>query len=120
MMTKIAASDSYHGRYNNLGWWIHHVTEMSRRKTTGPKDRLHALDGVLHRLKSTFDDHEFLWVLPSSALEVALLWWPQHRGGNSSIRNAAVDNSGVVIPSWSWAGYAGEVYYREYNLCETA
>jgi Heterokaryon incompatibility protein (HET) len=47
MLAKTAATDAYHGVNNNLGWWVHHVDEICRRKTTLPKDRLHALDGVL-------------------------------------------------------------------------
>jgi hypothetical protein len=58
--------------------------------------------------------------MPTAALDVALLWRPLHGDRNSSIRTAAIDNSGVMIPSWSWAAWTGEIYYRIWNLCETA
>ncbi|KAK5659738.1 hypothetical protein OQA88_949 [Cercophora sp. LCS_1] len=120
-LSKVAAEDAYHGLYDNFGWWTHHVREMCRRNTTVPKDRLHALDGVLHHLQDLFDGHEFVWGLPSSALEVALLWRPvQNDSSRGCFRNAAKDNTGVVLPSWSWAGWTGEVYWRLWNICETA
>lgn len=119
MLVKTVSTDPHHGIHNSIGWWVHHVREICRRKTTEPKDRLHALDGILQHLRSLFDNHEFVWGMPTSALDVALLRRPFGES-SSSIRSPAIDNSGVVIPSWSWAGWTGEIHYRVWNLCETA
>jgi len=58
------------GIFNNLDWWQHHVQE---RITTAPKDRFHALEGVLGHLRSLFGDHEFVWVLPNYGVHSAML-----------------------------------------------
>jgi len=116
MLSKTDAADTHQGLLTNLGWWKHHVYEMCRRKTREPKDRFHALEGVLAQLRSLFDDHEFVCGLPTTALDIALLWHPQ----GSSFRNVAIDNSGVALPSWSWVGWTGDIWYRMWNICETS
>ncbi|KAF9762310.1 hypothetical protein IL306_003457 [Fusarium sp. DS 682] len=114
MLARTTAQDVHKGGRTNFGWWWHHVEAISARKTTMPKDRFHALEGILYRLQSLFDDHEFAWGLPTSALDIALLWRPS----GACVRNAAIDNSGVQLPSWSWVGWTGKINYRIWNICE--
>lgn len=120
MLTRLTPSDPYHGRRNNLWWWYEHVRNISARSTTNPKDRLHALGGILHHLEGMFDNHKFVWGHPSSALDISLLWRPAEMKDRDMVRNAAIDNMGVTIPSWSWAGWSGPIKFRIWNLCETA
>ncbi|KAJ3533120.1 hypothetical protein NM208_g8130 [Fusarium decemcellulare] len=114
MLARTTAQDVHEGGRTNFGWWWHHVEAISSRKTTEAKDRFHALEGILYRLQSLFDDHGFAWGLPTSALDVALLWRPS----GACVRNAAIDNSGVQLPSWSWVGWTGKIRYRIWNICE--
>lgn len=89
------------------------VSEYTKRSITNPLDKVRAFDGVLGRLHRPLKC-PFLFGLPISIFDIALLWMPVGRctRGKES------------FPSWSWAGWTGAVAYDQLegdtltNLCE--
>ncbi|KAI1737958.1 heterokaryon incompatibility protein-domain-containing protein [Xylaria scruposa] len=87
------------------------VTEYTRRSLGNPTDKLKAFQGILGRLKEPFQA-PFLFGLPMSLFDVALLWYP--------IESLTRTNYGFPR---SWAGWNGSVQWDEdkelLNLCES-
>lgn len=81
------------------------VTEYTRRQMSFHEDGLNAVSGVLNQLRPWFRG-DFLSGLPSTELDQALLWYPK---GNTVRRTDQV--GGILFPSWSWAGWVGQVEY---------
>jgi hypothetical protein len=77
----------------------------NKREFTFSRDTLHALDGIISSL-TAFDDG-FLWGLPLMFFDLALLWQPQERLTRRSRSKVGPDD--IVPPSWSWAGWQGEL-----------
>lgn len=80
------------------------VCMYNRRTLTFPEDVLDALSGSLSALSCTFQGG-FISGLPRFCFDAALLWQPW----NELERRVSqrVDSSEAVLPSWSWAGWAG-------------
>lgn len=79
------------------------ASQYSQRILTKEIDALRAIDGVLTVLSNGFQA-EMLHGLPESFLDAALLW----RAAKSLSRRCI-----NTIPSWSWAGWEGEVVYSD-------
>jgi hypothetical protein len=77
----------------------------NKREFTFSRGTLHALDGIISSL-TAFDDG-FLWGLPLMFFDLALLWQPQERLTRRSRSKVGPDD--IVPPSWSWAGWQGEL-----------
>jgi hypothetical protein len=94
------------GPATNFEVYAEVVTEYTRRQMSFHEDGLNAVSGVLNQLRSWFRG-DFLSGLPSTELDQALLWYPR---GNTVRR---MDQAGkVLFPSWSWAGWVGQVDYQ--------
>jgi hypothetical protein len=82
------------------------VEGYTSRNITYHEDALKAFTGVLSYLETAFRG-TFLFGLPDTELDQALLWYPvsdQHRRQSS--------RGDDLFPSWSWAGWVGGVRYR--------
>ncbi|KAK3626290.1 hypothetical protein LTR56_019867 [Elasticomyces elasticus] len=80
------------------------VTEFTSRKLSYLVDVLNAFQGVAGRLFVLFQD-EFLFGLPASELDIALLWQPKE----PLERRIDPYTRQPMFPSWSWAGWVGGV-----------
>ena len=83
------------------------VVEYTKRNMSDESDIINAFQGVLNLLQPAFRG-EFLFGLPETELDAALLWQP------TSVIRRRVDpeTKAPLFPSWSWAGWVGEVAYR--------
>jgi len=84
------------------------VEVYSTKEMTFSSDTLNALSGVLQQLTYVCFPAGCYWGLPVDILPFALLW--QHRG--SQIRR-------LEFPSWSWAGWKGELFSAGINGSST-
>jgi hypothetical protein len=81
------------------------VNQYTCRKFTFERDIIDALDGLFSSLR-TVEDEAFICALPETLLDTALLWQPK---GPLRRRKPLLD--GRMIPSWSWAGWVGNIGY---------
>jgi hypothetical protein len=90
--------------YNNAN--LPHPTLVNRRNLTYPEDILDAFAGILTHLSRSFPGG-FISGLPQMCFDAALLWQPW----TPMIRRKAIGRSAsdAVLPSWSWAGWAGNM-----------
>ncbi|KAJ5546938.1 HET-domain-containing protein [Penicillium frequentans] len=77
------------------------VEGYTLRQTTYKSDAIRAMEGLLHIFQLSFKS-EFISGLPKSLLDVALLW----RATRQLKRREG-------FPSWSWAGWEGQVTYNK-------
>jgi Heterokaryon incompatibility protein (HET) len=83
------------------------VENFTKRSLTFEADIENAFQGMASLLQPAFKG-DFLFGLPETELDVALLWQP-----NSLIRRRFDPETGnPIFPSWSWAGWVGEVKYK--------
>ena len=82
------------------------VKKFTKRTFTFEKDVINAFEGIVSLLQPAFRS-DFLCGLPETELDVALLWQP-----TSVIRRRIDESTGEpIFPSWSWAGWIGEIDY---------
>ena len=82
------------------------VSEYTRRTLTDESDVVNAFQGIVSLLQLGFKG-DFLFGLPETELDIALLWQP-----DSHIRRRVnPETKAPLFPSWSWAGWVGEVAY---------
>jgi hypothetical protein len=97
--THIVRSETFNQYAKLLGQYTH-------RQMTNDGDILNALGGLLHIFRQFFK-FPMKYGLPEILFDVALLWQPAEKlaprktGGNTK------------FPSWSWAGWTGQVKYEE-------
>ncbi|KAF2129553.1 hypothetical protein P153DRAFT_21496 [Dothidotthia symphoricarpi CBS 119687] len=83
------------------------VEEYTTRDMALQEDALKALTGVLSYLQTSFRG-SFLYGLPDTEIDQALLWRPR----DNAIRRK--DRTGrYLFPSWSWAGWIGSVEFEQ-------
>ncbi|KAI5799809.1 heterokaryon incompatibility protein-domain-containing protein [Geopyxis carbonaria] len=88
------------------------VQEYTRRNVSFDSDALNAFMGVAAVLSESYGDHiKLLYGLPEAHIESALLWQPR-----MNITRRYAEDRGVFLPSWSWAGWKGEVTYSNRSL----
>lgn len=84
------------------------VHDYANRKLTYAEDGLHAISSLLSLMSSSFSSG-FISGLPEMFFNEALLWQPaepmQKRQSSTGVNN---------LPSWSWAGWEGEIVRREW------
>ncbi|KAF2247538.1 HET-domain-containing protein [Trematosphaeria pertusa] len=92
------------------------VADYTHRRMSYSSDVLRALSGILPTLSKTFarrskEDHEvFRYGLPETLIDVALLWQPV--GPLKRRRHCTKPTcTEPYMPSWSWAGWEGDVEY---------
>lgn len=82
------------------------VIEYTKRTLSDESDTINAFQGIASLLQPGFKG-DFLFGLPETELDIALLWQ-----SNSLIRRRLnPETNKPLFPSWSWAGWAGEVAY---------
>jgi hypothetical protein len=87
------------GSYNIL------VQYYSRRELTYESDAINAMAGLLHRLSARLGP--LIKGLPIKLLDITLLWWHRNPGKRRT-----------SFPSYSWAGWEGEVLLKVDDLLE--
>ncbi|KAG4438243.1 hypothetical protein IFR05_006271 [Cadophora sp. M221] len=89
------------------------VEGFTKRKLTFSDDILDAFTGILVALSKRFRSR-FICGLPMTFIDSALLWQPALNEAKFS-RRVRQDEDGKAmvpyLPSWSWAGWEGEVEY---------
>ena len=88
----------------DLFQYLRMIQNYNTRRLTYPDDGLAAFSGVLSTLSRTFTGG-FIWGLPQMFFDVALLWQPFTPLNRRLSRN----NDTPILPSWSWAGWQGEI-----------
>lgn len=89
----------------DLFQYLRMIQNYNMRQLTYPADGLTAFSGVLSTLSRTFTGG-FIWGLPQMFFDVALLWQPFTPLNRRSFRN---NDTSIMLPSWSWAGWQGEI-----------
>ncbi|OWY55790.1 hypothetical protein AALT_g11147 [Alternaria alternata] len=89
----------------NFETYAEAVEEYSSRNISFHEDTVKAFAGVLSVLRTSFRG-DFLFGLPDTELDQALLWQP--KGALSRRKDR---NGNELFPSWSWAGWEGGVRY---------
>lgn len=81
------------------------VEDYTKRKLSWESDAVDAFAGVEHIVRRGMNT-KFWLGLPSFAFEQALLWYARE-----PLRRRAQNNQ-AIFPSWSWAAWRGQVFYR--------
>lgn len=82
------------------------VKNFTKRELSFEEDVVNAFEGIVSLLQPAFKCN-FLYGLPETELDLALLWQP-----SSDLRRRVSESTGQpAFPSWSWAGWVGEVDY---------
>ncbi|KAJ4288590.1 hypothetical protein N0V90_011827 [Kalmusia sp. IMI 367209] len=88
----------------NFEVYANAVEAYSMRNLSFQEDAINAFSGVLSVFKTLFRGR-FVYGLPTTELDQALLWYPA-----SSVQRRC-RNGQELFPSWSWAGWVGQVCY---------
>lgn len=91
------------------------VEEYTKRTLSFPEDIFNAFLGISSKLASKFRG-PFVYGLPSTEIDIALLWRPAQRTAPFS-RRLVSGTDDMCNPSWSWAGWEGAVTYS--NILRT-
>ena len=82
------------------------VVEYTKRNLSYESDALDAFQGVASLLQPAFKG-DFLFGLPETELDIALLWQP-----DSHVRRRInPETKAPLFPSWTWLGWIGQVTY---------
>ncbi|KAL8954431.1 MAG: hypothetical protein Q9183_007123, partial [Haloplaca sp. 2 TL-2023] len=84
------------------------VRAYTSRRLSFPIDILNAFKGIEALLRPLFRS-DFLYGLPRSEIDSQLLWQPAY----SLTRRRDLVDGHPLFPSWSWAGWVGEVECNE-------
>lgn len=99
-------------------FWVYSkfVSLYTARHLTKPRDILAAFDGICNLMRKTMRA-PFIFGLPSSHFDMALLWEPnkalkrrkqQHRKPSARSEEDDEDYNDMEFPSWAWCGWIGE------------
>lgn len=87
------------------------VEEYSARSLSFESDALNAFAGVMNYLRPIMRSG-YIYGLPQTVLDEALSWKPK-----GLIRRRVHTDSGTsIFPSWSWAGWIGQVHYTHLDV----
>ncbi|KAA8911739.1 heterokaryon incompatibility protein-domain-containing protein [Sphaerosporella brunnea] len=93
------------------------VEEYTRRRLTNISDIYNAMWAIITVFSQDYEDEPlppdtgFLFGMPLSFLESAMLWQPALEAPAHARRKV----DGLVTPSWSWAGWEGGVAFMKMN-----
>lgn len=85
-------------------YWTY-IMDYTARRMTNDEDSLNALAGIIAVLEKNVPAAACVWGLPLAAFPRFLGWMHLCEGGTPKRRSA--------FPSWSWAGWEGEVSLNE-------
>ena len=108
-----SGTDSYLHSNSTMAFneFCQYVEEYSARQLSYHSDILNAFTGIVRLWEDAFG-WEFTNGLPKSMLSFALLW----ESVGLAYRRILVSGDGrtfLPFPSWSWAGWMGEVFYEK-------
>ena len=83
------------------------VVEYTKRAISDESDAINAFQGIASLLQPAFKG-DFLFGLPETEFDIALLWQPI----SEVRRRVNPETNAPLFPSWSWAGWIGEVMYQ--------
>ncbi|MCJ1454643.1 hypothetical protein MMC28_004996 [Mycoblastus sanguinarius] len=92
--------------------WVYanFVPLYTSRNLTMPRDILAAFNGICNRMQETLKA-PFIFGLPSSHFDLALLWGPEQalerRRPTNGDKKGRAEYNGMEFPSWSWCGWIG-------------
>lgn len=96
--------------------YVNFVSLYTSRNLTKPRDILAAFNGVSNFMRKALGA-PFIFGLPSSHFDLALLWEPEkalkRRRPRKNDEKGKADFNGMEFPSWSWCGWWGGK--MEYN-----
>ena len=95
--------------------WVEYlrvVEEYTPRMLSFDSDILAAFAGMSKVLGSMFRS-PLLYGLPESLFDCALLWQPAGTIVRRNIPRPTFNSDGIYFPSWSWAGWKGEIVYED-------
>jgi hypothetical protein len=90
--------------------WTDVVSNLSARNLTFESDVLFAAAGMTSVLQSAFSVNS-IYGLPERRLEQFLFWSPLEPG---SLRRRCDAQGNAIYPTWSWAGWVGEISWPEH------
>jgi hypothetical protein len=98
--------------FGNLSQYGKIVTDYTRRSLSFTTDILNAFAGIA-RVLETMMATSLCYGLPEAAFHQALFWIPSTRVVRRTIRPdlKSPTTSTTYMPSWSWAGWEGQVHY---------
>ena len=99
------------GLWPDVRQYIEMVREYNNRQLTFPADGLQAIAGLMAVWHRSFHGG-FISGLPQMFFDDALLWQPCNLLHRRIPKNCGSDE--VVLPSWSWAGWEGEIRSSEW------
>lgn len=88
-------------------FWAHLVREYTRRELTYPSDGLDAAFGVMRPHSHMVNDRLLCGLLVATLFEYGLLWIPFQR-----LKRRKTESM-CQWPTWSWAGWVGQVGYQD-------
>ena len=94
--------------------YLNCVALYTSRQLTKLKDILAAFEGIMHRMQETLQA-PFIFGLPSSHFDLAMLWEPSHALERRVYRSPEEKSeyNGLELPSWSWSGWMeGRAEYK--------
>ena len=118
MVPSIRNDTGLHFHMNRWGWrntfslwpdvrqYIEMVREYNTRNLTFPADGLRAIAGLIEVWNRSFHGG-FICGLPQMFFDNALLWQPRYLLHRRISEKSG--NSIMLAPSWSWAGWKGEI-----------
>lgn len=101
----------------NLSLECPHISQLERILQQYSTRRLTFEEDVLRAISAVFTAHHkafpsgFFWGLPVDYFDMALLWSPFYY---STRRQAHVPFSPHLFPSWTWAGWVGELRHGQW------
>lgn len=95
----------------NMRIYFDLVEMYNTRKLTFDDDVLRAFDGTLDVLQQRAFPRGFLYGLPVSFLDVALVWRASGPFGKLEARSSRDPAHDEPPPSWTWAGWKGGIKY---------
>ena len=90
--------------------YMNFVSLYTSRNLTKPRDILAAFNGVSNLMRKALGA-PFIFGLPSSHFDLALLWEPEkalkRRRPRKNDEEGKAEFNGMEFPSWSWCGWSG-------------
>lgn len=108
----LRASPLFEAQQPNIHLYGLLIGVYNKREFTYSAGPLNAFAGILSTLTRSFDGG-FVSGLPVLFFDLALLWQPQDM--ITRRRRNADDKNDIVLPSWSWAGWKGEIDTRAWK-----
>jgi hypothetical protein len=98
--------------------YIKTVELYTSRQLTRPEDILSAFSGISNLVERALRA-EFIYGLPNTHFDWALLWEPQGPAKRRDFVDFRSTGAPEEFPSWSWCGWMGAMEYRSSTMSST-